>query len=104
MAHAKYDGVIEAVRYASEGQVGLVRVYERRGATFSDRVLLTREELVRSIQSGKRFVTGDRQLLMASTFDIRSPINLVKREGNQFLVTTGEADIDQDELRGVPLF
>jgi len=34
MAQAKYDGVIEAVRYAPAGRISLVRAYERRGPTF----------------------------------------------------------------------
>ena len=32
MANKKYDGVIEAVHYAPDGQVEWVRAYLRRGA------------------------------------------------------------------------
>ncbi len=32
----KFDGVIEAVRYKN-GQIAVVRAFERRGTTFSDR-------------------------------------------------------------------
>ena len=39
----KVDGVVEAVRYR-DGQIEVVRAYERRGAAFSDRLLLTRKE------------------------------------------------------------
>ena len=34
MAKLKFDGLIEAVRYAPDGKIILVRAYERRGATF----------------------------------------------------------------------
>ncbi len=46
----KIDGVIEAVRYKN-GQLIVVRAYERRGSTFSDRVLLERSYRVRSGKS-----------------------------------------------------
>ncbi|MDP1779148.1 MAG: hypothetical protein Q8K73_02630, partial [Anaerolineales bacterium] len=47
----KIDGVIEAVRYKN-GQITWVRAYERRGATFSDRVLLDRKTLLQRLQKG----------------------------------------------------
>ena len=50
----KYDGVITAVRYSSEGAVDWVRAFERRGPTFSDRLKLHRDELVEAIKSGKK--------------------------------------------------
>jgi hypothetical protein len=104
MAQVKYDGVIEAVRYTQAGQVTVVRAYERRGPTFSDRVLISREELVRRLQAGKRFVTGERQLLLASTFTIASPISLVKKDGQEYLATPDALDAKGDCLAGVPLF
>ena len=48
----KFDGVIEAVRYKS-GKIEVVRAYERRGATFSDHVLLDRKELLERLRGGK---------------------------------------------------
>ena len=60
---AKFDGVIEAVRYRG-GKIELVRAYERRGATFSDRVLLDRAALLDRLKKGKRFVTGQRTELL----------------------------------------
>jgi len=47
----KVDGVIEAVRYKN-GQIVIVRAYERRGATFSDHVLLERKTLLERLQKG----------------------------------------------------
>ncbi len=47
----KFDVVIEAVRYKN-GQILTARGYERRGATFSDRVLLDRKMIVDQIKIG----------------------------------------------------
>ena len=51
MGRQKYDGVVEAVRYAPDGNLSIARVYERRGSTFSDYILLSRAELIRRIKS-----------------------------------------------------
>ena len=42
-----------------DGSILLVRVYERRGATFSDRVLLSRQALLDRLKKGKKFVVGE---------------------------------------------
>ena len=108
MAQVKYDGVIEAGRYAPPGWVKLVRAYERRGPTFSDRVLISRDELVRRLQAGQRFVAGERQLLLASTFTVASAICLVEKDGQKYLATEGAPAASStaacDNLVGVPLF
>ena len=98
---AKFDGVIEAVRYKG-GKIELVRAYERRGATFSDCVLLDRKTLLERLQAGKRFITGQRKELLASTFEEGKPVNLSGQDGQQ-IVTTG-AQAGHDELEGVPFF
>ncbi len=72
----KFDGVIEAVRYKG-GKIDVVRAYERRGATFSDRVLLNRKMLIERIRQGKQFVIGQRKEFMASTFEIGKSVNLI---------------------------
>ena len=97
----KFDGVIEAVRYKS-GKIELVRAYERRGATFSDHVLLDRKTLLERLQAGKRFMTGQRKELLASTFEVEKTVNLSGQDGKQ-IVTTG-AQVEHDELEGVPFF
>ena len=97
----KFDGVIEAVRYKG-GKIELVRAYERRGATFSDRVLLDRKTLLERLQAGKRFMTGQRKELLASTFEVEKSVNLSGQDGRQ-VVTTG-AQAEHDELEGVPAF
>ena len=95
------DGVIESVRYKN-GQITAVRVYERRGATFSDRLLLDRKALLERLQKGKHFVSGSREELMASTFKEDKPILLVKTDGHEYIATRENAA--KDELEGVTLF
>ena len=95
------DGVIESVRYKN-GQIAAVRAYERRGATFSDRLLLDRKTLLERLQQGKLFVSGSREELMASTFTPAKPSLLVKANGHEYIATSGNAA--NDELEGVALF
>jgi len=97
----KVDGVIEAVRYKN-GQIVSVRGYERRGFTFSDRVLLDRKTLLERLQKGQQFVAGTRQDLLASTFTLSKPILLVKADDREFIAT--KENVTKDELENVPLF
>lgn len=102
MAKDKFDGVIEAVHYTSEGQVAWVRAYERRGPTFSDCVLIDRSSLINRIKSRKRFVIGKRKVLWASTFDTSHPVRLVQK-GGQELIIAGKISGDRDSLDGAPV-
>ncbi|MBI3739740.1 MAG: hypothetical protein HY258_11885 [Chloroflexi bacterium] len=97
----KFDVVIEAVRYKN-GKIDVVRAYERRGATFSDRVLIDRKTLLERLKNGKRFVTGQRKELWASTFEVGKPIKLIGEEDKQVVSTQAQAE--NDELEGVPAF
>lgn len=97
----KIDGVIEAVRYKN-GQIVAVRGYERRGFTFSDRVVLDRKTLLERLQKGQQFVSGSRQDLKASTFSLSKPILLVKTDDREYIATKETAI--KDELESVPLF
>jgi hypothetical protein len=54
-ASKKIDGVVEAVRYTPDGHIAMVRVYKRLGATFTDRILLSREELLVLLRAGKHY-------------------------------------------------
>ena len=95
------DGVIESVRYKN-GQVSYVRAYERRGKTYSDRVVLDRKSLVERLQKGQQFVTGSREELLASTFRIGKPVMLVKQDGREILATRENAS--RDEMEGALFF
>ena len=97
----RIDGVIEAVRYKGT-RIEWVRAYERRGPTFSDRVLIDRPRLVARLNQGQRIVTGQRRELLASTFDVGKRVTLAGRKGDQ-VVTTMDQD-ERDRLEGVPLF
>lgn len=97
----KFDGIIEAVHYKN-GQIVTVRAYERRGKSFSDRVLIERKDLLERIKSGKKFLTGTRKELWASTFEEGKPVQVVSRDGKDFISTRD--GIDHDELEQVPVF
>lgn len=97
----KLDGVIEAVRYKN-GQIVIVRAYERRGATFSDRVLIERKELVERLQKGQQFAVGSREEFRASTFKLGPELKLVKHDGREWIAT--RPDATSDLLDGAPVF
>lgn len=101
MAKSKYDGVVEAVHYAPDGQVAWVRAYLRRGFVFSDRVMLDRETLIDYLKSGKRMVIGKRVPLMGANFEVSDALSVVQKNGQDILVV-GEAQSEQDQLAGVP--
>lgn len=97
----KFDGVIEAVRYKN-GQIAVVRAFERRGAAFSDRVLMDRKELLERLKEGRKFIVGKRKALLAGTFEEGKPVQLVSRDGKEFISTNPSAD--HDELEQAPVF
>jgi hypothetical protein len=98
----KFDGVIEAVRYKN-GQIEVVRAFERRGATYSDRIMLPRHELLERLKNGQKFVIGKRKEFFASTFDVQDkPVQVVDRNGKEIIAT--HKDADHDELEKAPVF
>jgi hypothetical protein len=102
MAKTKYDGVVEAVRYDATGQVDWVRAYLRRGPTFSDRVLVNRQELVDALKDGKVMKVGKRIEFMASTFEVKDSLRLIQTNGQEIIVS-GDKQAQKDNLYGVPL-
>jgi hypothetical protein len=99
MPRSKMDGVIEAVRYTPNGKIALVRAYERRGAVWSDNILLQRTELVESIKKGKKFFTGQRKTYFGSWLEADEPVRL-----ENDLVTAGDRTGARDLLNRVPIF
>jgi len=98
----KFDGVIEAVRYKN-GQIEVVRAFERRGATFSDRIMVARNELLERLKKGQKFVIGKRREFLASTFDLQDkPLQVLDRNGKDIIAT--RPDADHDELEQAPVF
>lgn len=101
MTRTKIDGIVEAVHYGKNGQVDWARVYLRRGPTWSDRILLDRQALVRELSTGKRFYAGRRIPLLAGTFETTLPVNVIRKDGRAILVT-GQQPAERDRLEGVP--
>ena len=98
----KFDGVIEAVRY-KDGQIEVVRAFERRGAAFSDRIMVPRNELLDRLKKGQKFVVGKRREFLAGTFDVlEKPVQIVDRDGKEIIAT--RKDVDHDELEQAPVF
>lgn len=102
MAKLKYDGVVESAHYEKNGQLVWVRAFERRGSTFSDWVLIPRDELIKRLKAGKKYYVGKRIEFKASTFDVTTPLRLVKQSDSEF-ITTGEPRPGADNLENVPV-
>ena len=101
MALKKPDGIIEAV-HIQDGRIAAVRAFERRGATYSDRTILQRKELLERLKQGRKFVTGRRLELMASTFETGAAVQAIQQNGSELIAT--RSDATKDELEGVPFF
>jgi hypothetical protein len=102
MAHQKYDGIIEAVRYQPNGQIDVVRVYKKRGFVFSDILLMDRPALIDELSRGKKYVTGQRQIYVANVFVTGKSIHLSGK--SKPIITTKEQAGSQDFLANVPVF
>lgn len=103
MAQKKFDALVEVVRYHPSGLIDCVRVYERRGPTFTDRILLDRETLLDRMKQGKKFVSGKRIPYMSSTFEVDESLKINKTAKGEF-ITAGITVDNRDELKGTPLF
>ena len=98
----KFDGVIEAVRYKN-GQIDIVRAFERRGSAFTDRILLKRNEFLDRLKKGKKYYVGKRKEFLAGSFDVQDkPVQVMDRNGQEIISTRAEAD--HDELEQAPVF
>ena len=102
MVDPKIDGVIEAVHYGSNRQISQVRLYERHGAVWSDRILLGRNEMIELLTKGKHFVIGQRRIMMGGKFDTGKSI-LYGSSGKRNFTFEDQPD-DSDLLPGVPLY
>lgn len=98
MTKIKFDGLIEAVRYSSDNKIDVVRAYERRGATFSDHIVIKRAQLVERLRKGEKFVTGLRKEFLGSTFESAKSVHL-----NGDVISTNAAS-NRDLLEEVPIF
>jgi hypothetical protein len=103
MAKIKFDGVLEAAHFNPDGQLVWVRVYKRENAGFTDRIILSREEFIKQLEAGKRYVLGERILNMGGTFTISQPVNLIRRDGKKLIVVGDSPNASQDDLKIVPI-
>ena len=94
----KPDGVIAAVRYEN-GKITLARIFERRGATYSDQINLNRDALSERLKAGKKFFTGQRVEYMASTFEAGQAVSLLASG-----VISTSPNASADSIEGVPQF
>ena len=102
MAKVKYDGVVETVHYQPDGKVSWVRAYLRRGPIFSDVLILDRPTLVEHLKAGKRYMVGRRIPQLAGTFEVTEPLKVLDKNG-QDVLATGDNQVEQDRLEGVPI-
>ena len=97
MSLQKFDFLIEAVHYNDDGKIAYVRGYERRGPTYSDCILLTRQQLQDLFAIKKVVVTGKRLPYLGSSFQVSDQVKL---SGS---VISNQANASQDSLSGVLL-
>jgi hypothetical protein len=102
MARTNHDGVIEAVRYSPDGQIELVRVFEKRWLVYSDHILLSRAALLERLSDGKRFVTGQRKAYTGNVFETGKSVHLIGSSNP--IITTKDQAGSQDFLANVPVF
>ncbi len=103
MAKIKFDGVLEAAHFSSDGQLVWVRVYERENAGFTDRIILSRADFIKQLEAGKRYMLGERILNMGGTFNVSKPVHLVNKDGKKLIVVGDSNSASQDVLSIVPL-
>ena len=102
MAKPKFDFVVEAVHYTDDGHIAWVRGFERRGPTFSDRVIVERDNLFMRLKVGERVIIGQRVPQMAGTFELGEVIQLDQVFGEEYLIVGGH-EVKGDHLQGVPI-
>jgi hypothetical protein len=101
MKKESIDGVVEAVHYSQDGQVAYVRAYQRRGPTFSDVVLIQRDDLVKLIKSGSVYYTGERVCSMGTEFKTFEKVQVVPTKEGEILLTSPAGSMEN--LGSTPL-
>jgi len=97
----KIDAVVLGVRYGNNGDIEWVRAHRRRGATWSDWLLISREDLIERLKAGDNIVMGERIPYQAGTFHTSEPLKLAQANGRD-IVVIGTSQ-SQDRLEGVPV-
>ena len=99
----KFDGVVDAVRLGPDGRLARARVFQSLGATYSDHVILTREQLVDQMKQGKHYGFGQRKETWGFTFEPSIELRLVKENGQDYIRSNSGGGTG-DDLKGLPLF
>jgi hypothetical protein len=99
VARKKFDLIIVGARYASDGRIEWVRAFERRGPTFSDHLLINREDLKMRLENGEKVVTGLRKIYEASTFDVKHEVSLTPSAA----IVTGGQSGNKDIIADTPV-
>lgn len=102
MNRYKADLIIEAVHHKRNGQIDFVRAYQKRGATYSDCLLVERKELLESIVLGMRVFIGQRVPFWGTVFSELAPVRLQTIHNKQTIVTT-TSNVNQKELAEAPI-
>ncbi len=103
MTDAKIDYLIEAVHYQPDGCIDWVRLYERRGSSFSDREIYSRDRLIELLKNRKAVFTGKRLSGLASTFEVVNRVNFSESDGKSVVIHTIEEAPEKDTLENVPI-
>ena len=102
MKRNKADLIIEAVHRKHNGQIDFVRAYQKRGATYSDCVLVKRQKLLEMLAKGNQVVTGERIPFLGTIFSDQKTVGLLTINNKQTIATTGST-VSQKELADTPL-
>ena len=103
MTQTKFDYLVEAVHYSPTGELEKIRLYERRGPSFSDRIIINRDELIHYLVAGKKVAAGNRISFLASTFNQTGEIQISGSKEAPVLVMGGDIT-SKDSLSGIPVY
>jgi hypothetical protein len=99
----KADMVIVAARYdAASGCLTLAQAYERRGAVWTDVLLLDRDALLARLSSRRKVFAGAPRGQVPGDFTVRGEIRIQAGNRRAWLAL-GNTRVEQDDL-GIPVF
>ncbi len=82
-----FDGVVDAVHYKKTGRIDWVRLFERRGPTWSDHLIIDRKTLLKRIEEGQNIYSGKRILYNASEFELGKKILIDDNGKGEVIIT-----------------
>jgi hypothetical protein len=103
MAKNKFDGIVEAVRLDENGKLISARMFEKRGAVFSDHFIIDRHHLLSRLKDGQQILVGKRLYKMGSEFEAGQTLNRVSQGADEFIQLGGNQS-GADNLAGIPHF